>query len=149
MRENIVFNAISTFKSAAYNMDSDTWYFYFDKDIYISSSGFWRLLIGNRIILVSLDHGHQFGHAQPIDLQEKLNNRLTGKILTEINVDKSTADLTLTISGDIKIQIFISSSGYETYEFHIANNRYIGLGSGNVGIVEPTDNPQVFKTRQL
>lgn len=69
--------------------------------------------------------------------------------MTEIRVDKDTADLKLTISDDIKIQILVASSGYETYDFSFEDNRYIGLGTGEIGIVEAADNPQVFTTRQL
>jgi len=80
---------------------------------------------------------------------ENITKLLTGKKLTEIKLDKDTADMTLTISDDIKIQIFIASSGYETYDFSIEGKRYIGLGSGDIGIVEATDNPQIFTTRLL
>lgn len=59
--------------------------------------------------------------------------------MTEIKVNKETADLTLTISNDITIQIFIASSGYETYDFSVDNKRYIGLGSGNIEIIEAVD----------
>lgn len=149
MTTDLTFKTNSIFDSVAYDKDADSWHFYFADKIYVTSSGFWRLLESNKIIIVSLDHGHQFGLPQPVDLVIKITKHLTGKKLTKIRVDKDTADLTLTISDDIKVQIFIASSGYETYDFSIEDKRYIGLGSGNIGIVEATDNPQIFTTRQL
>ena len=149
MTENLTFKASAIFHSVNYDKDTDTWYFYFADQIHASSSGFWRLLKTNKIVLVSLDNGHQFGLPQPIDLVEKVTKQLSDKTLTEIIVDKDTADLTLIISDDIKIQIFIASSGYETYEFSLQDKRYIGLGSGSLGIVGATSNPQIFTTRQL
>jgi len=149
MTTDLTFKTNSIFNSVSYDKDADSWHFYFADKIYVSSSGFWRLLEANRIVFVSLDNGHQFGLPQPLDLVEGITKQLTGKKLTEIKVDKDTADLTLTISDDIEIQVFIASSGYETYDFSIDDKRYIGLGSGEIGIVEATDNPQVFTTRQL
>jgi hypothetical protein len=142
MTTDLTFKTNSLFDSVTYDKDADSWHFYFADKIYTSSCGFWRLLESNRIVFISLDNGHQFGLPKPLDLVEKITKLLTGKKLTEIKVHKDIADLTLTISGDIKIQIFIASSGYETYDFSFENKRYIGLGSGDIGIVEATDNPQ-------
>ena len=149
MTKDLTFKTNSIFEIVTYDKDADSWHFYFADRIYVSSSGFWRLLNANRVVFVSLDNGHQFWLPQPLDLVENITKQLTGKKLTEIRVDKDTADLTLTISDDIKIQIFIASSGYETYDFSIEDKRYIGLGSGDIGIVEATGNPQIFTTRQL
>lgn len=149
MTTNLTFKTNSNFDSVTYDKDADTWHFYFADKIYATSSGFWRLLEANRIVLVSLDKGHHFGLTKPPDFVEKITKHLTGKKLTEIRVDKDTADLTLAISGDIKIQIFIASSGYETYEFSVDDKRFIGLGSGDIGIVEATENPRILTTRQL
>lgn len=135
MKKDLVFNSNSVFKSVAYDKEAGSWQFYFADKIYTGTSGFWRLLLSNKIIFVSLDHGQHFGHPQPVDLVGKVTSLLTGKKLTEIRVDKDTADLTLTFTEEILIQIFISSSGYETYDFFIDEKRYTGLGSGELGIL--------------
>ncbi len=149
MTTDLIFKTNSIFDSVTYDKDAASWHFYFADKIHASSCGFWRLLEANRIVFVSLDYGHLFGLPKPLDLVENITKQLTGKKLTEIKVDKDTADLTLTISDNIKIQIFIASSGYETFDFSFEDKRYIGLGSGDIGIVEATDNPQIFKKRQL
>lgn len=149
MTTDLTFKTNSIFDSVTYDKDADSWHFYFADNIYASSSGFRRLLEANRIRIVSLDNGHKFGFPKPLDLIENITKLLTGNNLTEIKVHKHTADLTLKISGDISIQIFIASSGYETYDFFFENKRYIGFGSGDIGIVEATDNPQIFGKRQL
>lgn len=149
MTTDLILKINSIFDTVTFDKDADSWHFHFTDKIYVASSGFWRLLESNRIVFVSLDQGHQFELSQPIDLIEKVTKLLTGKRLTEIKVDKETADLTLTISEDITIQIFIASSGYETYDFSVDDKRYIGLGSGDIGIVEATENPQILTTRKL
>jgi hypothetical protein len=96
-----------------------------------------RLLEGlenNKIILVSLDHGHQFGLPNPLDLVKELTSMLSGQKLLEISIDNHTADLTLLLTENIKIEILIASAGYETYGFSIKNKLYIGLGSGEIAI---------------
>lgn len=136
MTTDLIFKTNSIFESVSYDKDTDSWNFYFTDKIYVSSSGFWRLLEANKITIVSLDNGHQFGLPKPLDLVAEIKKQLTGKKLIEVRVDKNTADLTLTISDNIKIQVFISSSGYETYDFSFEDNRYIGLGSGDIAIFD-------------
>lgn len=149
MTDNLVIKTNSLFESVYFDTDSDTWYFYFSNNIYASSSGFWRLLKEDQIVSVSLDNGHQFGLPQPVNLEEEINAILAGKTLVDIIVNKDTSDLTLNISDNFKFQIFISSFGYETYEFTVGNDRYIGLGSGKIGIVVETDEPNVYTVRHL
>ncbi|WP_026898937.1 hypothetical protein [Daejeonella oryzae] len=149
MTKDLIFKPNSIFDSVSFNKDADRWQFNFADNIYVASSGFWRLLESNRIVIVSLDNGHQFGHPQPLDLSVEVNKLLTDKMLTEIRVDNETADLTLTISEGITLQIFIASSGYESYDFSIYDKRYIGLGSGDIGIIEAQENPQILTTRKL
>jgi hypothetical protein len=56
--------------------------------------------------------------------------------LKKIEVTKDTYDLTLTLTNDLTIEIYISSSGYETYDFSIDGKSYIGLGSGDIAIMD-------------
>ncbi|MBC8042508.1 MAG: hypothetical protein IAF08_03595 [Rhizobacter sp.] len=135
MAKELIFKANSVFDSITYDEDANHWYFTFSDEIYASSSGFWRLLEANKIVLVSLDNKHQLGLSKPLDLVGEIAKRLRRKKLIEINVDEDTGDLTLIISDDMKIQIYIASSGYETYEFSYQDKRYIGLGSGEIAIV--------------
>lgn len=149
MTTDLNFTTNAFFTSVIYEQDADSWYFSFGDNIYVRADGFWRLLVMEKIVLVSFDNGHQFGLPESIDLVKDLIKHLTGKKLTDILVHKDTADLTLKINDNVKIEIFVSSSGYETYEFGIDEKRYIGLGSGEIGIVETTDNPQFLMTRKL
>jgi hypothetical protein len=56
--------------------------------------------------------------------------------LIKIEVIKDTFDLVFTLTDGVRLEIFISSSGYETYNFFIDNKRYIGLGSGKIAIID-------------
>ena len=136
MTNELTFITNTLFDKVIFDKNSNCWLFTFADKIYASSSGFWRLLKHNKIIFISLDNEQQFGLPKPIDLVGELNIILIGKYLTNIEVIKDTFDLTLTLTDGLKIEIFISSSGYETYDFLINAKRYIGLGSGDIAIMD-------------
>jgi hypothetical protein len=136
MTNELTFIANSLFDKVLFDKDGGNWIFYFTEGVYASSSGFWRLLQKHKISFVSLDNNQQFGLPKPIDLVEELNKILSEQRLKKIEVIKDTYDLTLTLTNDLTIEIYISSSGYETYDFSIDGKRYIGLGSGDIAIMD-------------
>ncbi len=138
MTNEMIFKTNSYFKSLTYDKDADLWYFVFDDKICFNIYTIWRLLENKKIKLVSLDNGHQFGLPKPVDLATEINKYLTNKKILEIKIKQDTADLKLTLTDNLIIEVFISSSGYESYNFTIGNKNYIGLGSGDIAIF---DNP--------
>lgn len=134
MNNELTCSTNSLFEKATFDKNADYWLFTFSDNIYARVSGFWRLLEKNKIIFVSLDNEQQFGLTKPIYLVDELNKILTGKRLIKIDVTKDTFDLTLTLADELKLEIYIASSGYETYDFSINGKRYIGLGSGEIAI---------------
>ncbi|WP_419803427.1 hypothetical protein [Mucilaginibacter sp.] len=136
MTNELTFTTNSLFENVTLDKYAENWTFSFANNVHVSSTGFWRLLVNNKIVFVSIDNGHQFGLPSPLDLVEELIKELAGKILTKIEVIKDTFDLTLTLTDELKLDIYISSSGYETYDFSINNKRYIGLGSGDIAIFD-------------
>ena len=126
----------SLFENVAYEKDADSWRFMFADKVIVSVSGFWRLLEKNQIVLVSLDHGQQFGLPDPVDLEEQIKERLTGKKVIKIGIDKNTGDLSLLLTDGFKLEVYIASASYETYDLFLGNKRYIGLGSGSIAIMD-------------
>ena len=131
-----IFKTNSQFKTVTFDESTGSWNLIFENKIYALSTGFWRIIKANRIVIVSFDHGHQFGKSKPLDLIEETKKQLTGKKLEEIKIIKDTGDLILNISHGIRIEIYIASTGYETYEFGIEDKRFIGLGSGDIEIID-------------
>jgi hypothetical protein len=149
MKEDLIFKTNASFNSVAYIEDAENWHFYFSDNIYASSCGLWRLRKSKRIIYVSSDHQQKFGLPKPLDLLEKITEKLFEKKLLEIRVNKDSGDLTLLISEDYELEILITSSGYESYDFSIEGRRYIGLGSGDVGLVEAADHQNIYSCKVL
>jgi hypothetical protein len=135
MTKELIFKTDLPFDSVIYYKDSDSWRFCF-KSIDILTSGFWRILKDGCIYFISSDHCHQFGLPKPVDLESLINIELVNRELKELKIKECTGDLLLSLTDNYKIEILISSTGYETYEFSINNKRYIGLGSGEIGIYD-------------
>ena len=136
MKNELTFKTNSLFNSVSYDKDGDSWRFSFSDNINFIAQTIWRVLKNKKIQWVSLDNGQQFGLPNPINLIDKLTSELKGKHLLEIIVKPNTADLLLNLTDNLQIEIFISSSGYESYNFSINKKNYIGMGSGEIAIYE-------------
>jgi hypothetical protein len=127
------FRTNSLFQGITYDENADSWILSFSDKIGIVVSGFWRLLEKSQIALVSTDHDNLFGHSQPVDIPALFTKIISGKYLEQVLI-KSTGDLLLTFSSMIEIEIFISSTGYESYNLNIEGQQYIGLGGGEIAV---------------
>ena len=132
-KHGFAFHTNANFHSAEF--DGFNWIFHFEDGIVVQASGFWRLLKDGEINLVSRDHGHQFGLPKPVDLQELVNGRCRGQKALELKVNDNTGDLQVIMSAGLVLEIFISSTGYETYQFSCGGRSYIGTGGGEIAIM--------------
>lgn len=133
---DLSFKANSLFEEVRYDPNSKYWMFRFSDSIYVLVSTFWRVLTDRKITLVSLDHGNQFGMPKPVDVIEELSACLQGNALINLNVAKDTGDLKLSLTNNIELQIFVTSTGYESYQFEVEGKRYIALGGGEIAIMD-------------
>jgi hypothetical protein len=136
MKNELIFKTNSRFQSVSYNSEADSWFFEFDDNIVFFTQTIWRLMVDKKIKLVSLDHEQIFGLPKPLDLIVKVQEYLLNSNLLEIKVKQNTADLLLTLTNNLQIEIFISSIGYESYNFSIDKKNYIGMGSGDIAIYD-------------
>lgn len=136
MINELIYKTNSIFQSLTYDKDAELWYFVFEDNICFNIYTMWRLLENKKIKWVSLDNEQQFGLPKPIDLAKEINELLIDKKILEIKVKQDTADLELTLTDNLLIEVFISSSGYESYNFSLDKKNYIGLGSGNIAIFD-------------
>lgn len=133
-----IFQTHSLFQSVNYDSIAESWRFTFDNNLSFHVAAFWRLLQDKAVKIASPDHGHTFGHNSPLDIAYETTKALTGKFLTEVRILPYTGDLILSISDHIVIQVFISSTGYESFDFYIDHKRIIGMGSGEIAVFKDT-----------
>jgi hypothetical protein len=132
--QDIFISTDSLFDQISYDNNADSWMFNFKNNVSLFASTLWRLLKDDGIVLVSADHGQQFGLPKQVDVVSELSQMLTGQKLMSIKIKKNTADLILTLTDSFEIQILISSGGYESYNLHADNKQYIGMGMGDIAI---------------
>ena len=134
LEQDILITTDSKFDSIAYDKSADSWIFNFENNISLFASTLWRLLKDSQIVLVSADHGHQFGLPKPVDAVNELSQNLTRQKLTNIQIKKITGDLILTLTDRHELEVFISSGGFESYNLQVDNKQYIGMGMGDIAI---------------
>ena len=81
----------------------------------VLKANYWRLIQDGRALLSSFDHQKKYGLAAPIDAKEQLSTLLEGKICNSVKFDGETADLTLLVGEDTKLQVF-NFTAYEIWE---------------------------------
>lgn len=129
----MIFTVNSLLKSLHFE-EPNFWVFSFSGKVTVQAETFWRVMDGNKIIYTSEDHHQKFGLPQPIDLTKAVPEIFKNIHLKRIEVQDGTGDLILSFSDQLKIEIYITSSGYESYSFWIEDKRYIGLGGGKTAI---------------
>jgi hypothetical protein len=77
----------------------------------------WRVISRGRIVLGSVDHNQQFGQPEPVDAVARISKLLEGKIVESVKIDDLTSDLTIQFKGDLRLDVFNNSSGYEGWRY--------------------------------
>jgi hypothetical protein len=133
--QDIIISTDCSFDSVSYDNEANSWMVNFKFDVSLFASTLWRLLKDDRIILVSADHGQQFALPKPVDIVTEFSRLLIEQKLINIKIKRNTADLILTLTNGYTIEAFISSGGYESYCLNAGKKQYIGMGMGDIAIL--------------
>jgi hypothetical protein len=99
----------------------------------------WRLVSNGAVVLGGSDHGQKFGLPQPVDVTVETLRLLNGQIVESARIDEATADLCLTFAGNIRVDVFNDSSGYEGWTFADQRGTWlVAQGGGQLAIWKPT-----------
>ena len=94
----------------------------------------WRILRQDTVVLGASDHGQQFGLPAPVDVMSEALRLLQAAAVEGISVSR-TADLSIKFSGNLQIQVFNDSSGYEGWNYSdTAGVTVVALGEGKLAI---------------
>jgi hypothetical protein len=97
----------------------------------------WRIVTRDGVIFSATDDGHKFGLPSPLDGEAVANELLAGSTIVGLEVDRTTADVTITFDNHARVDIFTNSVGYEGWHARFETDRdeigIIGLGGGKVG----------------
>jgi hypothetical protein len=99
----------------------------------------WRIVSNDGVILGGSDHGQKFGLPQPVDVAAEALRLLNGKTVEGAHIDETTADLCITFAGDIRVEVFNDSIGYEGWTFADQRGTWlVAQGGGQMAIWKPT-----------
>lgn len=111
---------------------SPQWQFFFAGEVYVHTASLWRLKEDGKLTFVSEDHLQQFGLPAPVDLVSETTRSLDGRTLLAINIDDRTKDLHLRFDGEVELEVFTTSMGYESWEVIAEKKHYICMGGGEL-----------------
>ena len=125
----------SAFSSVAYEEGGSSWSFVFSGDNALAVEGIWRVFRSGVLAAISTDHGHQFGLPAPMDLVQFMTQLLQGRQLLGIHVN-DFGDANFTFSDEVVLVAYVSSMGYESYQFSAEGRQYIGMGGGELSMMQ-------------
>jgi hypothetical protein len=114
------------------------WTFSFGVDASLGVEAPWRIASDSGIAFADTDDQQKFGLPQPIDGQAPSNEILGGRRVTSFDVDARTADIRIEFEGDLLLEVFNNSSGYEGWQAVALVDgqtiQVVGLGGGDLAI---------------
>jgi hypothetical protein len=94
------------------------WFITFTDNVILSVECLWRLLEGDKIVVTSEDHGHQFGLPAPVDALACLQTCLASSQVTGVDLREGTNDLRLVFASGHMLEIIPTSRGYEMWHLY-------------------------------
>ncbi|MEM7780841.1 MAG: hypothetical protein AAF697_10655 [Pseudomonadota bacterium] len=96
---------------------------------FVVRTDIWRLVGAKRIIVTSEDDGHQFGLPAPLDAEAEANKALSDYKVSDVDLDIGTGDLAIHVGDALKLQVWTTSSGYESWQLYRDNEFFGAIGS--------------------
>jgi len=114
------------------------WAFSFGEAEWLNAECAWRLVTAKGIAMAGADDQQMFGLGAPFDVEASANTLLRGKSVLGATVDGITADLRIQFEGELRLELFNSSSGYEGWQAGFSHDgvraTLVALGGGGFQI---------------
>lgn len=113
------------------------WLFSLGSNSGISAECPWRILENGSIAVSHEDHGQKYGLPAPVDAAKRASSLLTNVEINEAKVREGTADILISLAGDIQLEIIPFSSGYEAWQVTCpSGHQVIAQGGGQLSTWE-------------
>jgi len=114
-------------------LEPTLWRFFFGSSEHIGVECLWRIVSGEHIVRTRDDHGQQFGHPAPVDAAQQATKLLAGAPITAVQLRQATADISIQLSEDLRLEIIPDSSGYESWQLYApAGLCFVAQGGGQI-----------------
>lgn len=121
--------------------DPPFWRAHFGDGFTIAFRTPWRIVANGRIALGNEDDGHPFGLPAPLDGEARAASLLAERIVEAVRIDGETGDLRIAFDGNVRIDVFNQSCGYEGWDARYAaadgsHLTLVAMGGGEIAVVE-------------
>ena len=106
------------------------WHFLLQNGTSIAVECLWRIANSEAIILTSEDHHQKFGLPQPIGARERAMHLLAQSNITEFLLRPETLDVVVGLSNGNRLEVIVTSSGYEGWKIVTAERKQIVAQGG-------------------
>ena len=111
---------------------AESWRFEFEGRTTLDIRCPWRIVIGGKIGLGNGDHEQQFGLPKPLDGKQEAKRLLVTPV-AKVSLREQTADLILEFEGEVSLEVFNSSSGFEGWECSTTDGLLaVAMGGGEL-----------------
>jgi hypothetical protein len=100
-----------------------------DGESYIHLNTFFRAISNNIVIFTSSDEEMFFGFNEPQTFKSRFDNNFSGKNLKELKILYPIRDLILYFEDNFRIEILVSSAGFENWQLD-GEKTIVCLGGG-------------------
>jgi hypothetical protein len=105
------------------------WIFRFEH-AQLSVETIWRLVSENQVIATGDDHGQMFGHRSPVDSSSRLLGAVGEQCVSATSTGPVIGDLTLKFGPQLRLELLVRSSGYESWMLARADGTQLVAVSG-------------------
>jgi len=110
-----------------------SWRFYFGRDASINVECPWRILDRGRVACSGDDHGQLFGLPAPVDAVADATRLLSPNAVTAVQLREGSADIVITVSSHLQLEIIPISRGYESWQLSDPfGTSYVATGGGQI-----------------
>jgi hypothetical protein len=110
-----------------------SWWFGFEGGARLRADSLWRIVSDGRVKLTSTDHDQQFGLPARLDARARAIELLSSNVVKTACIRADTGDVVLTFDNNSKLEVFITSCGYESWHLFLPTHaEAIGVGGGEV-----------------
>lgn len=95
--------------------DGHRWLFHLSEGVCLSIECHWQIIRKGRVRLASGDHDQSYGLDSPIDAAAQAAELLDHRGVGQVQLDKASADITLTFDDHVRMRTFNDSSGFEAW----------------------------------
>ncbi|WP_395614300.1 DUF6188 family protein [Allosphingosinicella sp.] len=119
--------------SAAVIRRQTMWDFEFSTGLKLHVEAVWRLRDAEAIKVTSSDDGHKFGLPASVDAQARATALLTGCTVTGVDLNSVTADLEITFSNGVVLDVLTDSMGNESWVAYLKGDTW-AVGANGIGL---------------